>query len=91
MSKSQSVILNLNKNYANSEASNYFQPVAQQLDIGKDAEVCLYGASIKRQPLVIGKDKQNNTFNFNIDAVVFPDARQTLNATNVVTDVLDED
>jgi hypothetical protein len=76
MSKTQSVILNLNTNYANSKAHDFFTPVAQQLDIGKNAEVCLYGATINRQPLFINKDKSNNTFNFRINPQVFPDKRQ---------------
>jgi hypothetical protein len=90
MSKTQSVILNLNTNYANSKAHNYLTPVAQQLDIGKNAEVCLYGASIKRQPLFIDKDKIDNTFNFQISPQMFPDNRQVLNSSNSPTDVIDE-
>ena len=91
MSKTQSVILNLNTNYANSKAHDFFTPVAQQLDIGKNAEVCLYGATINRQPLFINKDKSNKTFNFEIFPQVFPDERQKQNATSVATDVLDID
>jgi hypothetical protein len=82
----QSVILNLNKNYANSKAHDFLQPVAQQLDIGKNAEVCLYGATINRQPLFINKDKNNNTFNFQIAPQVFPDKRQQENSS-VVLDI----
>jgi hypothetical protein len=84
--KLQSVILNLNKNYANSKAHDFLQPVAQQLDIGKNAEVCLYGATINRQPLFINKDKNNNTFNFQIAPQVFPDNRQQENSS-VVLDI----
>ena len=92
MSKNtQSVILNLNQNYANSKAHNYFQPVSQQLQINENAEVALYGASIKRQPIFIDKDKENNTFNFDIDPVVFPDNRQINLASSTATHVLDED
>ena len=91
MSKNtQSVILNLNQNYANSKAHNYFQPVSQQLEINKNAEVALYGASIKRQPIFIDKDKSNNTFNFDLDPVVFPDNRQINLASTTATDVLDD-
>jgi len=88
MSKTQSVILNLNKEYSNSEAHDYFQPVAQQLDIGKNAEVCLYGAAIKRQPIFINKEKTDNTFNFKINADVFPDTRQFNNSDG--TDIIDQ-
>jgi len=91
MSKTQSVILNLNTNYANSKAHDFFTPVAQQLDIGKNAEVCLYGATINRQPIFIDKDKSNKTFNFFIQPNVFPDERQQQNATSVASDVLDID
>ena len=91
MSKTQSVILNLNTNYANSKAHNYLTPVAQQLDIGENAEVCLYGARLKRQPIFINKDKSNNTFNFYIVPNVFPDERQRLNASSDASDVLDID
>lgn len=91
MSKNtQSVILNLNQNYANSKAHNYFQPVSQQLEINKNAEVALYGASIKRQPIFIDKDKSNNTFNFDIDPAVFPDNRQINLASTTATHVLDD-
>jgi len=75
-SKTQSVILNLNQNYANSKAHNYFQPVAQQIDIGKNAEVCLYGASLQKKPIFIGKDGEDNFFNFKIEPEVFPNIRQ---------------
>lgn len=91
MSKTQSVILNLNKEYANSKASDYLQPVAQQLDIGSEAEVALYGAVIKRKPIFIDRDNKDNTFNWSIDAQVFPDNRQVNNASSALTDVLDVD
>ena len=91
MSKTQSVILNLNKDYSNSKAHDYFQPVAQQLDIGKNAEVCLYGAAIKRQPIFINKEKSDGTFNFSVNPVVFPDNRQINASGAAVTDVINPD
>jgi hypothetical protein len=75
-SKTQSVILNLNQNYANSKAHNYFQPVAQQIDIGENAEVCLYGASLQKKPIFISKDGEDNFFDFTIEPEVFPNIRQ---------------
>ena len=89
--KTQSVILNLNQNYSNSKAHDYFQPVAQQLDIGPKAEVALYGAAIKRQPIFIDKDGTKNTFGFTLNCDVFPDGRQFNNATSTATDVIDID
>lgn len=89
MSKTQSVILNLNKDYSNSKAHDYFQPVAQQIDIGKNAEVCLYGAAIKRQPIFINKEKSDGTFNFLINAQTFPDNRQLLASSLTATHVID--
>jgi hypothetical protein len=91
MSKTQSVILNLNKEYSNSKAHDYFQPVAQQLDIGKNAEVCLYGAAIKRQPIFINKEKSDNTFNFRFFTDVFPSNRQVNYASEINTEVIDID
>ena len=81
MSKTQSVILNLNKNFANSKAHDYFQPVAQQVDIGENAEVCLYGATLQKKPIFINRDNEDNTFTFNIDAYTFPNSRQTNNSS----------
>lgn len=50
---SQSIILNLNKDFAKSEAHSYLQPVSQAFDIGKDAEVSMYGATLQRKPLLV--------------------------------------
>ncbi len=57
---SQSIILNLNKEFASSEAHSYFQPVSQAFDIGKEAEVCLYGAALQRKPILVDDVNQNN-------------------------------
>jgi len=81
MSKTQSVILNLNKNFANSKAHDYLQPVAQQVDIGENAEVCLYGATLQKKPLFINRDNDDNTITFNIDAYMFPNSRQANNSS----------
>ena len=91
MSRTQSVILNLNKDYSNSKAHDYFQPVSQQLDIGKNAEVCLYGAAIKRQPIFINKEKNDGTYNFNVNPVVYPDVRQFRVSSATATHVIDPD
>jgi len=77
MSKTQSVILNLNKNFANSKAHDYFQPVAQQVDIGENAEVCLYGATLQKKPLFINRDNDDNSFEFYISPFFFPSQRQS--------------
>jgi len=89
-SKTQSVILNLNQNYANSQANNYFQPVAQQVDIGENAEVCLYGASLQKKPIFISKDGEDNFFDFKIEAEVFPNKRQ-VEAANAPLGIIDID
>jgi hypothetical protein len=57
MTKSQSVILNLNKTFGNSQAFDFTQPVAQQLNIGKNAEVALYGATLKRKPIFVASNE----------------------------------
>tara|TARA_R110001592_G_scaffold140638_3_gene361677 strand:+ start:3819 stop:5924 length:2106 start_codon:yes stop_codon:yes gene_type:complete len=85
----QSVILNLNTNFSNSKASNYFQPVSQKLDIGKNAEVSLYGASLKRKPILLTKDTVDNKTLLNIEQFYYP-----TNEANIITDpdtILDED
>lgn len=78
--KTQSVILNLNKNFGNSNASNYLQTVAGQLDIGKNAEVALYSASIRRKPIHI--DYDNSDIDFRIKTNYFPIQRQINAAAN---------
>ncbi len=61
---SQSIILNLNKDFAKSEAHSYLQPVSQAFDIGKDAEVCMYGATLQRKPLLIEDNTANGSDGF---------------------------
>ena len=53
----QSVILNHNENFAQNKAYNNLTPVAGELDIGPNAEVCMYGGSLDRAPIVIRADK----------------------------------
>ena len=53
MSKTQSVILNINENYANNKPSDYKTAVSQKFSIGKNAEVALYNASLSRKPIYI--------------------------------------
>ena len=60
---SQSIILNLNKEFASSQAENYLQPVSQAYDVGKDAEVALYGANITRKP-ILNETEPGNKDNF---------------------------
>ncbi len=74
----QSVILNLNTNFSNSKASNYFQPVSQKLDIGKNAEVSLYGATLKRKPILLTKDTVDNKTELNIEQFFYPTNEATL-------------
>ena len=78
--KTQSVILNLNKNFGNSNASNYLQTVAGQLDIGKNAEVALYSATIRRKPIYI--DYDHTEIDFIIKTNYFPIQRQINAASN---------
>ena len=61
---SQSIILNLNKDFAKSEAHSYLQPVSQAFDIGKDAEVCMYGATLQRKPLLVEDNTSKGTDGF---------------------------
>ena len=87
----QSVILNLNKNYANSKAHDFLQPVAQQLDIGKNAEVSLYNCNLTRKPIFIeGNTPAPHTgeCNFVIDMNYFPSNEQKF---QISTDIIDTD
>ena len=52
----QSVILNFNKNYANSKASQFTQLVNQQLEINPNAMVALYTGNLVRKPIVLPSD-----------------------------------
>jgi hypothetical protein len=61
---SQSIILNLNKDFAKSTAHSYLQPVAQAFDIGSEAEVALYGATLQRKPLLVEDNTDNGTDGF---------------------------
>tara|TARA_R110000772_G_scaffold21417_1_gene58956 strand:- start:3840 stop:5954 length:2115 start_codon:yes stop_codon:yes gene_type:complete len=63
MSK-QSVILNFNPKFASNQASNFLQPVAQEFDIPVESEVCLYGGSLSRAPIVLSEDS-DLTLNIN--------------------------
>jgi len=75
----QSVILNLNKDYANSKAHNFLQPVAQQFDIGKNADVSLYNCKLTRKPIFIESNTPapfNNECNFVINYKYFPSREQ---------------
>jgi hypothetical protein len=88
----QSVILNLNKNYANSKAHDFLQPVAQQLDIGKNAEVSLYNCNLTRKPIFIeGNTPAPHTgeCNFVIDMNYFPSNEQ-LFQIGIDSDIIDE-
>ena len=76
---SQSIILNLNKDFAKSEAHSYLQPVSQAFDIGKDAEVCMYGATLQRKPLLVEDNTKNGTDGFTelkVEFVTLPSAAQ---------------
>ena len=63
MSKTQSVILNINENYANNKPSDYKTAVSQKFSIGKNAEVALYNASLSRKPIYID-DYFTDSINF---------------------------
>ena len=52
----QSVILNFNKNYANSTASQFTQLVNQQLEINENSMVALYTGNLVRKPIVLPSD-----------------------------------
>lgn len=76
---SQSIILNLNKDFAKSEAHSYLQPVSQAFDIGKQAEVCMYGATLQRKPLLIEDNTANGSdgfTKFNTGFITLPSAAQ---------------
>jgi hypothetical protein len=74
---SQSIILNLNKDFAQSEAHSYLQPVSQAFDIGKEAEVSLYGATLQRKPLLVeDKSKTNGTTTLDVEFITLPTVAQ---------------
>ena len=52
----QSVILNFNKNYANSKGYQFTQLVNQQLEIHPNSMVALYTGNIVRKPIVLSED-----------------------------------
>jgi hypothetical protein len=87
-SKTQSVILNLNKSFANSKAHDYLQTVAGQLDIGKNAEVALYSATIRRKPIFVDFDPTDP--DFFIKTNYFPNQRQ-INAANETNALISDD
>jgi len=59
----QSVILNFNKNYANSKGYQFTQLVNQQLEIKPYSMVALYGGNLVRKPIVLSEDTEL-TLNF---------------------------
>jgi hypothetical protein len=89
MTKTQSVILNLNKEYSNSKAHDFFQPVAQKLDIGKNAEVSLYNLSLSRKPLYLESNTDSNEVDFVINFEYFPSTEQKHQITDSST-IIDE-
>ncbi len=75
---SQSIILNLNKEFASSQAENFLQPVSQAYDVGKEAEVALYGANLTRKP-ILNEQKPGVSDNFTEVSIQFasmPDVAQ---------------
>ena len=52
----QSVILNFNKNYANSKGYQFTQLVNQQLEIHPNSMVALYTGNLVRKPIVLSED-----------------------------------
>jgi hypothetical protein len=92
MSKTtQSVILNLNKDYANSKAHDFLQPVSQKFDIGKNAEVSLYNCKLTRKPIFIEGNSVapfQNECDFKIDMEYFPSKEQRRQILKDTTNVL---
>ena len=86
MSKTQSVILNLNKQFSNGKASDYMQPAAGRFEIGTNAEVALYGASIRRKPIHLDFDKIQETLTMNTS--YFPSQQQINASTSASTIIL---
>ncbi len=84
MTKTQSILLNLNKTFGNSQAFDFSQPVAQQLSIGKNAEVALYGATIKRKPIFLDTDPSIEADN-KIAVNFLPSKEQINNAEDAST------
>ena len=52
----QSVILNFNKNYANSKGYQFTQLINQQLEINPNSMVALYNGNLVRKPIVLAED-----------------------------------
>ncbi len=52
----QSIILNFNKNFANSKGYQFTQLVNQQLEIKPNSMVALYGGNLVRKPIVLSED-----------------------------------
>ena len=93
---SQSIILNLNKNFAKSEAFNYLQPVSQAFDIGEKAEVALYGAALQRKPLLVEEAPTTTTSNtgrvdLNVDLNFLPTNQQINDYLNPASTLIDSD
>ena len=93
----QSVILNLNKDYANSKAHDFLQPVSQKFDIGKNAEVSLYNCKLTRKPIFIEGNNVvpfHNECNFQMDLNYFPSEEQIVqiedDTGNVLVDPADQ-
>lgn len=89
----QSVILNLNKNYANSKAHDFLQPVAQQFDIGANAEVSLYNCKLTRKPIFLESNVPapfSNECGFVMNMNYFPSEEQlyqiSLDTGNLIVD-----
>ena len=86
MSKTQSVILNLNKQFSNGKASDYMQPASGRFEIGANAEVALYGASIRRKPIHLDFDKIQETLTINTN--YYPSQEQINASTATATTII---
>ena len=74
-----SVILNLNKNYAQNVGSDFSQIVNKQLEIKENTLVALYTGNLVRKPIVLEEDT-TVTLDFN---AIFPSVAQ-LSQTNIL-------
>ena len=74
-----SVILNLNKNYAQNVGSDFSQIVNKQLEIKENTLVALYTGNLVRKPIVLEEDT-TVTLDFN---AIFPSVEQ-LSQTNIL-------
>ena len=59
---SQSVFLNLNKNFSNDTASNYSQYFDNELEIPPHSSVCLYNTELKKAPINLSKNQDITIF-----------------------------